>query len=379
MDNTTLSAAARRFPLLGRPRPICPPLTERVTEIAKIAGSARRQGADGIAEAAHALNKAALLASDCGLEDLARDLCWQHINLYSAAGPQMSVLEARYMLEPVLNLARLQIRADAGEQALRLLETMQQAVTANTELVIDGHTLPLPHLTRTRQEHHKLREWVWMQYLADGIRALTLAGRWDDAVAHAEAHRGIGLHLMEGRQAAIIAHCLHGLPARARAVLEESTPTQPWEHQVASCLNVMCADPDRPAVSQDITAMVEHFVEQEPVPGYAVFRARLGLTVVTLASTTDSKAADRVLAQVVAEAIETGDGYAARDVLGYLSTLTGLTKVPHEALSRLVTCSGLGVGTLPGPLLDSLISSAEVAKEALAASILRPDRPANRT
>ncbi|MEU8266404.1 hypothetical protein AB0B89_04490 [Sphaerisporangium sp. NPDC049002] len=378
MDITTLSAAARRFPLLGRPRPACPPLPERVKEICEIASTAGQQGADVMHHAAHALNKAALLASDCGLEDLARDLCWQHINLYRVAGLRLTVRQARYMLEPVLNLARLQIRADAGGQALRLLEAMYQAVTANTDLVVDRNTLPLANLTGTRQEHRNLREWVWMHYLADGIRALALAGRWDDAVAHAEAHRGIGRHLMEGRQATIIAHCLHGALPTARAVLADSTPTQPWEHQVASCLNVMCADPNRASISQEVAAMVRHFLEQEPVPGYAVFRARLGLTVVSLAGAADPEAADGVLARVTAEAIEAGDGYAARDMLGYLSTRTGLTNMQRDALSELVTRSGLGSGTLPESLLNSLVNSAEVAKEALAASMVRPDRPAIR-
>ncbi|MFN2496984.1 MAG: hypothetical protein ABR608_13925 [Pseudonocardiaceae bacterium] len=67
------------------------------------------------------------------------------------------------MLEPVLNLARLQIRASDGEQALRLLTSMYRAVMTNTDLVVDGHTLPLTDLTGTRHEHHKLREWVWLR------------------------------------------------------------------------------------------------------------------------------------------------------------------------------------------------------------------------
>ncbi|MEV0633239.1 hypothetical protein, partial [Nonomuraea wenchangensis] len=270
MDPATLSAAVRRFPLVGRARPACPSLSERVKEIADIADIAARQGADALHEGAHALNKAALLASDCGLPDLARDLCWQHIDIYRTAGPTLTVLQARYMLEPALNLARLQIRADPGEHALRLLDAMYQAVMGGTDLEIEGQTLPLTNLAGTQEEHHRLREWVWLQYLADGIRALALAGRWDEAVTHAKAHRGIGLHLMEGRQAEIIAHCLRGAPGAARAVLEESTPTEPWEQQVAACLRVMCAEPKEPPTSHDMAAMVEHFVRHKPVRGYAV-------------------------------------------------------------------------------------------------------------
>ncbi|WP_055483753.1 hypothetical protein [Sphaerimonospora mesophila] len=368
MDTITLNAAVRRFPLLGRPRPACLSLPERITEIAEIAHTAECQGSEGMAEAAHALNKAALLASDCGMADYARDLCWRHIDVYRTAGAPLTVLQARYMLEPVINLARLQIRADAGQQALRLLGAVYQAVTAGTDLLVDGRTLPLTNLIGTRQEHHKLREWVWLQYLGDGIRALTLASRWDDAVAHATAHKGIGLHLMEGRQAAIIAPLLHGELPLARAVLADSTPTQPWERQVASCLNVMCADPNSASAGQGIAAAIQCFAEHTPMVGYAVFRVRLGLTVATLASATEPNAAAHVLAQVAAEAIEAGDGYAARDVLGYRSTLTGLTGEHREALSVLVSGSGLGSRTLPEPLLDSLENSVKVAEEALAAS-----------
>lgn len=111
---------------------------------------------------------------------------------------------------------------------------------------------------------------------------------------------------MEGRQVTILAHCLNGAPAAARAALVESTPVHPWELQVASCLRVMCAAVNGPSASQDITTMIERFDEQEPMPGYAFFRARLGLTVATLAtlaSTADPDAADRVLAKVAEEVI----------------------------------------------------------------------------
>ena len=222
-NSPALAAVIRRFPLLGRPRPACPSLPERVQEIAGIARAAGQDGADRLAEGTHALNKAALIASDCGIPDLARDLCWQHINLYRAAGHPLTVLQARHMLEPVLNLVRLRLRAQDGGQALQLLTAMFQAVRSNTDLVVDDRTLPLADPAGTRAEHYKLREWVWLHLIGDGIRALALAGRWDDAVAHARAHRGIGLHLMEGRQATIVARCVHGNLTAARAALADST------------------------------------------------------------------------------------------------------------------------------------------------------------
>ena len=365
--NAGTPSAAHRFPLLGRPRPPCPSLPDRVHEIANLAGAT---SGDQPIKGEDALNRAALIASDCGVASLARDLCWRHINVYRVAGHPLTVLQARHMLEPVLNLARLQIRAGDGEHALRLLTSMYRAVTCSTDLVVDGCTLPLADPTGTRQERHKLREWVWLHLLGDGIRTLTLAGRWDDAVAYAQAHRGVGLHLMEGRQATIVAHCLNGASAAARAALAESTPTQPWEVQVASCLRVMCADAEGPSARRTVAAMVGDFVGQEPGPGYVVYRTQLGLTVATLASAIDSDASARIFAQVTDEAIRVGDGYAARDVLRYRGAqAAGLTTEQERALYDLVDSSGLGAGTLAEPLLSSLLSSAQAAAEALAASL----------
>ena len=89
-DAATLSAALRHFPLVGRPRPACPALPARIREVVNAADAARQQGDRGMADAAHALNKAALIASDAGLTDLAHQLCWQHINIYRTAGPATS-------------------------------------------------------------------------------------------------------------------------------------------------------------------------------------------------------------------------------------------------------------------------------------------------
>jgi hypothetical protein len=376
--NPATMTAVRRFPLLGRPRPACPALAERVQEVADTAHAAGKDGVDRLAEGAHALNKAALIASDCGLPDVARALCWKHIDLYRTADCPLTVLQARYMLEPVLNLARLQIRASDGDQALQLLTAMFQAVRSNTDLVVDGHTLPLTDLTGTRQEHHKLHEWVWLHLIGDGIRALALAGRWDDAVTHAHAHRGVGLHLMEGRQATIAASCVNGDLTAARAALEESTPEHPWELQVASCLKVMCTDPESPSAYHNVTAMIEQFVEQQPLPGYAFFRAQLGLTVTTLASSTDSNAASRVFAQVTDEVIKSGDGYAAREVLRYPGTQASATGEQHAALTDLLDASGLGSGTLPESLRRSLFDSTQAAAQALSVSLPQPEQPTMR-
>ncbi|PZG18016.1 hypothetical protein [Nonomuraea aridisoli] len=365
MDRATLAAAARYFPLVGYARPAYPPLRDRVAEIAGIVEDAAQPGADRLHGGAHALNKAALLASDCGLPDLARDLCLQHIDIYRQGGRPLTAHEARYMLEPVHNLARLQIRADAGEPAMRLLDAMYRAAVHGTDLVVEGRTLPLTGVTGTREERYKLHEWAWRQYVADGIRTLTLAGRWDEAVTHAKAHRGIGDHLMEGRQAVIVAHCLRGATQAARDVLEESAITQPWERQVAGCLRALCADDT--AESRHVRVMVDLFRSAKPAPDFMVFRARLGLTVATIAQSSDPDAAGRVRAQVAAEVIESGDGYAARDILRHPLAY----EAHRDALAGIVASSGLRAGIIPAPLLDTLTCSAKTACELLTAALRR--------
>lgn len=379
MSSSTLAAVIHRFPLLGRPRPPCPSLPERVQEIADIAHAAGHGGGDQLTEGAHALNKAALIASDCGLPDLAREWCWRHIDLYRGADRPLTVPQARHMLEPVLNLARLHLRAHDGDQALRLLTAMFQAIRSNANLVVDGRTLPLADLSGSRAEHHKLHEWVWLHLLGDGIRALALAGRWDDAVTHAQAHCGIGLHLMEGRQATIVAHCVNGDLTRARAALADATPQQPWELQIASCLKVMCADPDIMSRRRDVTAMITRFLERQPMPGYAFFRAQLGLCVTTLAESIDPEAAGRVLAQVADEVIDSADGYAARAVLRHHDTQAPVTDEQHAVLADLVAASGLGTGTMPEPLRHSLLDSTWAAAQQLRVPLQQPKRPTMRT
>ncbi|MFJ6677418.1 hypothetical protein ACIQMJ_40495 [Actinosynnema sp. NPDC091369] len=124
--------------------------------------------------------------------------------------------------------------------------------------------------------------------------------------------------------------------------------------------------------------MIGHFVGQEPMPGYAAFRAQLGLTVTTLAGATDPEAADAVLAQVANEVIKACDGYAARDVLRHRDTQANLTNEQREALSDLLVSSGLGAGTLPEPLLRSLLDSTHTAAEVVATSLPQQEHPAMR-
>jgi hypothetical protein len=370
MPPSPLTAAVRRFPLLGRPRPDCPPLPARIQEIVNAVDTAQHKTDHGMADAAHALNKAALIASDASMTDLAGRLCWQHIDTYRHAGRPLTILEARYLLEPVLNLARLQIRTDQGTAALRLLDSMYYAVTRRCDLVVAEQTLPLANLVGEPAERRQLRQWVWLQLIGEGIRALALAGRWDDAAEHARHHNGIGDHLMEGRQAEIITRCLRGDRPQARTLLAESTTTETWEQDIATCLHLMCLqagdEPTTPIGNVPlVTAAVARYDGSYSTANYASYRARLGLTIATLASNISASTATALLTRVAENAISSADGYAARDVLGFRDPIEGITDAQRSRLSRLAAEAGLGIGMLPEVLLLRLIAATDEAAAVL--------------
>jgi len=376
MPPTSVTTAARRFPLLGRPRPDCPILPLRLQEITDALDTARQKADHGLADAAHALNKAALIASDSGMTDLATQCCHQHIEAYLHTGRALSFLESRYLLEPVVNLARLQIRADHGAAALGLLESMHQAVTHRRDLTITDQTLPLAHLVGEQQDRNGLRQWVWLQLIGEGVRALALAGRWQDAAEHARRYNGIGVHLMEGRQAEIIAHCLHGDHAQARLVLAQSTTTQPWEQDVAACLHLMCIQrEDELSVPTgavpSVVAAVARYTGRPRIAGYASYHARLGLTIATLAHPIIPGAAIALLASIARDAISSADGYAARDVLGFREPIDGITDNQRSDLNRLAQKAGLGIGTLPPPILQRLTAATNQATDVLDSALTK--------
>lgn len=79
------ASIARRFPLISRFRPACLPLPQRVRALVELSATAQTKADQGLASAVY--NQAALLASDLGLPDLARQWCHQHAAAYLHATP----------------------------------------------------------------------------------------------------------------------------------------------------------------------------------------------------------------------------------------------------------------------------------------------------
>lgn len=369
MTDAATRAGLRWLPLAGWPRPACLPLPARVAEIAAIAREASEPGADPLSSAAHALNKAALLASDCGLEPLARDLCWQHISSYRQASRPLTADLARRMLGPALNLARLKLRAAEPDSALHLLGAIHHAVAARSDLIIDGQVLPTAGLAGSPEEHARLRNSVREHYLTDGIRAHAMASRWSQAAAHAEELGGATNRLAEGRQAVFIARYLEGDLNTARSILAETVATEPWERHVTACLTVMSST--AAGAGSAVRTMTRQFLAGRPAPGCVLFWARLGLTISALASTACPEGAEAVADAIAEQAIRAGDGYAARDIIQSLAT-SGIILEGHRwnRLTDLVAASGLGCGALPaallGPFSDAVTAALATQAEQLA-------------
>ncbi|MEW1687523.1 hypothetical protein ACIQOF_26770 [Streptomyces sp. NPDC091265] len=348
---------AQRFPLVARPRPACPPLADRVSEISNLARAAGREGK--VNSATVALNKAALIASDCGMPDLARTLCWRHAEVFLRAQP-LSAQEARYALEPLVNLARLLIRDGDGNGAHQLLDSLNRAVKSKTDAVIDGHALPFARLTQSASDHQQVCQWLWTVLLGDGTRALVAAGNWDLAREHSEQHRGVGQRLFDGRQVEVLVRCLGGRPAEAQEYLNQSTLVEDWEHAVAACLAALCRSAAGDDPTAHVEAMVKHYLALGTPPELALFRTRVGLTVLDLSPHARQAEAARRLTR---EATASGDGYVARDVLAHPACRKKMSDGEHRVLSAAVDSAGLDKGSIPAPLKKPLRDATSVAAE----------------
>jgi hypothetical protein len=369
--------AAERFPLIPRAKPVCRALEARVARVRERAALAGQHTDKSLVLAAEAQNLAALIMSDCGLPDLARDLCWQQFEVFLTVGPRNAAM-TKLALQPLINLSRLLIRDGHGDAAYQLLEALFHGIESRGDAVIEGRKIRLADLVSHDDDHREVVQWMWSVLLADGTRALTRAGRWAEAVRRAQQNKGIGDRLLDGRQVAILARCQAGDHDKAVRLLADSSTPTPWEKAVAACMRVLCGRLAHRPSDSDVATMMDRYLGLKPAPEHVVFQVRLGLCVIDVA------AGDRRVPQVadvlVCHALGAADAYAARDALSHETCLAHTTADASQALteivraSGLVTSSDLGTVALQGPLLDSLINSAQAAKEALATSMLSTTR-----
>jgi hypothetical protein len=162
---------ARRFPLVPRARPACHRLDVRVRQLTRLADAAATTPAKAARTAAEACNLGALIASDCGLPALARDLCQQQFGIWHSARP-FSAGTAKLALQPLINLGRLRARDGDGLAAHRLIGTLFTAVRHQAAAEIDGLVIDLSALTVSSADHRETVGWLWTVLVGDGARAL---------------------------------------------------------------------------------------------------------------------------------------------------------------------------------------------------------------
>ncbi len=227
---------ARRFPLIARPRPACLPLHRRVHALVELADTAAKRGDPSVASTV--INQAALIASDVGLPALAREMCRRHAATYLRTAP-LTAGSAIRALEPVVNLARLHLRAGRADDGRQHLLTLFDAITTGRPARVEDVAVPAD-LVQQADDREEVRVWLWSILLADGTRALATAGRWTEALAHVQARRGIGQRMLDGRQVAVLAALVALDPAHAGDLLGDTAPGEPWEQAVTACLTALC-------------------------------------------------------------------------------------------------------------------------------------------
>ncbi|MER6808093.1 hypothetical protein ABT299_02330 [Spirillospora sp. NPDC000708] len=356
-----LARIARRFPLVARPRPACRALADRIQEVQELADAAAGKTADdALALAASAHNKAALIASDCGVPDLARELCWRQAALYLRAKP-LGWAAARHALEPLVNLIRLRIRAGEHQGAAEDLNRLWRAVKRQEAVVMAGHPISFSGLTHSDDEHRIVCQWLWGVLLADGTRALVAAGQWERAVAHAERHGGVGQRIMDGRQIKIVTCILSGDPSSALCLLQETRAPASWEQAVTAALTAYCLRSARRSAARAVDSMVEHYRRLGPEPELAVFRTRLGMAVISIAG--GREASSGAVDHLLAEALASKDGYVARDILADVGLRQVITTDQQRELRAAMESAHLDQGYLPDRHLNRLLAGVQKSEE----------------
>ncbi|MFF0659233.1 hypothetical protein [Micromonospora tulbaghiae] len=352
------SPILRRFPLVARPRPIAKALTARVDDLCALAERAERE--NDLAAASAVYNQAALIASDCGQPNLARQWCHEHAEAYLPALP-LGAQAARHALEPLVNLARLHIRDGNGDAALQLLTDLFHAVSTRTDTSVDNYPLPASRLTRSEHNHREVRQWLWSVLIADGARAMTSAGRWQEAYEHLKRHNGIGQRMLDGRQVAVIALATTGKIEQAETMIDTTIDGEPWEQAVTACLARACvhavSESDEPTI-----VLLDRYRRLRPVRSQAVFHVRLGLSVIDAIGACRHADLLNLTDSLITQTIAFEDARVASEVLQHLACAAVMDPIRAEGLAELVTASGHGRGSLPLAILESLSSTTSTAE-----------------
>ncbi|MFI1415008.1 hypothetical protein ACH4Y0_34515 [Streptomyces sp. NPDC020707] len=356
---------AQRFPLVARFRPACLPLPKRVRALTELADNAADKADQGLASAVY--NQSALVASDLGLPELAREMCHQHAAAYLHACPLPGMTAIR-ALEPIVNLARLQIRAGHTDNGRQRLLALYDTVSTGTAADFEGITVPAD-LTTSAEDRQEVRAWLWRVLLADGTRTLTTAGRWAEALAHIEEHRGIGQRMFDGRQVAVLTALTASDAPTAANLLARTEPGESWEDAVTGCLTVLSRRAANQPFQRHLQDLVATYLARADEQGMTVFNTRLGLTVLDAVASPADPAARRVVAELHRRATETTDGYAARDLLAHPWFTALTTDQEAQDCRALLRACALGASVFPTGLHAEVKAAIHVSDRVIRTSV----------
>ncbi|MET8208376.1 hypothetical protein ABZT51_20395 [Streptomyces sp. NPDC005373] len=359
---------AQRFPLVARFRPACLPLPQRVRALTELADNAADKADQGLASAVY--NQAALVASDLDLPELAREMCHQHAAAYLHACPLPGMTAIR-ALEPVVNLARLQIRAGHADDGRQRLLALFDAVSTGAPAQFDGIAVPAD-LTTSAEGGQEVRAWLWRVLIADGTRTLTTAGRWAEALAHIEEHRGVGQRMYDGRQVAVLAALTAGDTLAAEELLARTEPGEPWEDAVTGCLTVLCHRAAGKPFHRHLQDLVATYLVRADEQGMTVFNTRLGLTVLDAVASPEDPAARLVVAELHRRATQMTDGYAVREILGHPWLTTFVTDRKAQDCRDLLRACALGAGAFPADLQNEVKAALRISDRVIRKSVAAP-------
>jgi thiopeptide-type bacteriocin biosynthesis protein len=363
-----------RFPLVPRPRLACPSLEARIAQVRSHALSADEETDPErkVDLACTTWNQAALIASDCGLPGWAAELCERQFAILRAAWP-VSGRTAVASLQPLVNLARLDIRAGQPEDAHRSLTQIARAVRDGSTADLGGRQVSFQDFSPAAGP--ELVPWLRDVLLQDGTRALTAAGKWDQAAEHAAWHDDTPQRMSEARQSRIAASIHQGDPEFALALASSGTRTEPWEDAVAAVLRacaVLVSGQPLPAYASGALTAAPRACPSSA--GTTVFGVKLSLAAAELAAghPDDQEA---LVSEAVRGARHSQDAYAALEVASNPLARALVSASDAQYFADTISRAGLGQQAIADHLADSLAESLDIAGSALAQARARPTPP----
>ncbi|MER6142926.1 hypothetical protein ABT174_23250 [Streptomyces sparsogenes] len=356
---------AKRFPLVSRSHLVYPNFATRIEEVRTCAEKSTQDGPllDRIDLACATWNLSALIASDCGLTDLATDLCLRQLRLFQTAWP-ITGDAAINSLQPIVNLVRLAARAGDPSSAYQQLMSVHRAVHDGGTVTVHGQPIDLTDFTPDATRDH-IQPWLRTLLLEDGTRLLVATGQWPQAAEHATAYDKAPERLHDGRQAQVVARLHTADLEAANSLIDKATITEPWEKAVAQILRHYADHLAGYATAKAFTTVASAVRDAlEPTPPHLrMFRVKLVLAATDLAPEDCEAQTQPLHNAIVSDTTQANDAYAACEILRH-PALSASERSRRE-LEAIVRDGGLGQGALPESVLSTITQAVITAGASL--------------